>query len=360
MMTGYRGTFVISWAQTELDGLAAAPVGSLTVGASWAWHGEATRVDGPSDILVLSQSEEAARIRRHAARVVRRLVHVALDDTSPERIPNPDDPLLDWGFAVTDGMRSYTATLVDVPGRAPLLMFVDVIPPEGTDLWVTHVTDHAIHAHRSGDEAPNVICFTPDTSIATPDGAKRVGDLVEDDLILTKDDGPQPVRWIGTRRVTGARLIAMPELCPVRIRGGAIGLDVPDGDLVVSPEHRVLLKGAAARDLFGEDEVLVAAKDLINDHSVLRDHELGHITYVHLLLDRHQIVFANGLETESFHPASMPIDAVSPDQQPSLMDRLPGLSPDGSSYGAFARRMLTHAEAAILLHKGPRLRGMAH
>ena len=354
MMTGFRGTFVISWAQTELDGLAAAPVETLSVGATWSWHGEATRVDGPNDILVLSRSEEAARIRRHAARVVRRLVHVAVDKAGVERIPDPDDPLLDWGFAVTDGLQTYTATLVDVPDRAPLLMFIDTVPPEGTDLWVTHVTDQAVHAHRSGDRAPHVICFTPDTWISTPDGKRLVRDLAEGDLIQTVDDGPQPIRWIGTRRITGARLIAMPELRPVRIRGGAIGIDIPDEDLVVSPEHRMLLRGTMARDLFNADEVLVAAKELINDHSILRDHGTGHITYVHILLDRHQVVFANGLATESFHPATMPLDAVAADQRPALIERVPDMAIDGSNYGEFARRMLTSAEAAILLHQGLR------
>ena len=120
----------------------------------------------------------------------------------------------------------------------------------------------------------------------------------------------------------------------------------------MSPEHRVMLQHDLARDLFGQDEVLVAAKDLINDTSVIRDHSIGHVTYVHILLDRHQIVFANGVESESFHPASMPLEAVAADQQHSLLERLPDLNVDGSSYGAFARRMLTSAEAAIFMHKG--------
>lgn len=350
MITGFRGTFVISWAQTELDGLAEARVDSLTVGANWSWHGEATRVDGPGRVLVLGQSEETARIRRHAALKVRRLVNIALEEDKATRLPSPDDPILDWGFAVTDGVRTYTANIVEVPGRAPLLMFVDMLPPEGVDLWVTHVSDAPGGVRRSGDAAPHVICFTPGTRIATPDGPRLVAELQEGDWINTKDDGPQPIRWIGARRISGARLVAMPELRPVRLCGGALGLDVPDEDLLVSPLHRVVLKGAMAQALFNEPEVLVAAKDLINDKTVLRDYGSGHLTYVHILLDRHQIVFANGVETESFHPASMPIDAVDPSQQAGLRERLPNLTPDGSSYGAFARRMLTSAEAALALH----------
>lgn len=353
MMTGFRGTFVISWSQTELDGLAAAPVGSLSVGALWQWHGEATRVDGPSEILVLRQSEETERLRRHAARAVRRLVYVAMGRGSTSRVADPDAPVLDAGFAVTDGLRSYTATLIEVPERnLPLLMFLDEMPPLGQDLWVTHVSDQTLHANRSGDPVPHVICFTPDTRIATPDGARRVGELREDDEVLTKDDGPQKIRWIGRRRMSGARLYAMPELRPVRIRAGAVGMDVPDADLLVSPQHRMLLKGALAQSLFNTTEVLVTAKDLINDHSIHVDRQIRTVTYVHLLLDRHQIVFANGLETESFHPASMPIQAIDPAQQQALLDRVPGLERDGSVYGDFARRSLTSAEAAILQYKG--------
>ncbi|KMW60022.1 Glutamate synthase [NADPH] large chain [Candidatus Rhodobacter oscarellae] len=350
MTTGFHGTFVISWTQTELDGRDAAPVSALAVGATWRWHGEATRVDGPGNILVLQQSEEVAELRRHAARSVQRLVQVAFDRSDYERLPDPDSPLLDRGFSVTDGVRNFTATLVEVPDRLPLLMFLGAVPPAGVDLWLTHLTEQMLHPNRSGDTAPSLICFTPDTKIATPDGQVRVRDLQEDDHVLTKDDGPQPIRWIGARRVSGARLFAMPELRPIRIRTGAVLPGVPDEDLLVSPEHRMLVQGEEARDLFGTDEVLVKARDLINDTTILRDHSVREVHYVHLLFDRHQILFANGQESESFHPASTDLEAMDPNHRAALENRLPGLSPDGSSFGAFARRSLSSAETAILLH----------
>ncbi|MDJ0823894.1 MAG: Hint domain-containing protein [Rhodobacter sp.] len=355
MKTGFRGTFVISWAQTELDGLAGAPVGALMEGASWSWHGRAVRVDGPNDVLILGPSEGTASLRRHAARAVRRLVGAALEIDTVSKLPEPDDPVLESGFAVTDGIRRYTATLIEVPGRAvPLLMFLDELPPAGRDLWVTHVAQNALHPNRSGDPVPSVICFTPDTMIATPDGPRPIRELQEDDRVLTKDDGPQPIRWIGQRRMSGARLFAMPELRPIRIRAGAAGEGRPDADLLVSPEHRVLVKGPVADTLFGSPEVLVAAKDLVNDRNVLVDRRLPEVTYVHLLLDRHQIVFANGLEAETFHPASMPPGTLDPVQQDELADRLPGIERDPSLYGAFARRMLSTAEAAILASRADR------
>ncbi len=98
MKTGFRGTFVISWSQTEIDGLDAAPVHSLNVGAAWAWRGDAIRVDGPTDVLRLDQADDAENLRKRAARMVHRLVGVALDDkvvvpVKPDRdLPAPRGP----------------------------------------------------------------------------------------------------------------------------------------------------------------------------------------------------------------------------------------------------------------------------
>lgn len=355
MKAGFQGTFVISWAQTELDGLAAAPLSSLDVGAAWSWTGETVRVDGPGSILVLGPTEETAELRAHAARAVRRLVGSALADrpaAAVERIPEPDAPVLNSGFALTDGMRRFTATLIEVPGnRVPLVMFLGDMPPKDRDLWITHVADGRSGANRSGDVAPHVICFTPMTQIATPDGPRLVRDLQEGDRVLTKDGGPQAIRWIGKRRMSGARLMAMPELRPVRIRAGAFGMDRPDAELLVSPRHRMLIKGATARDLFGTPEVLVEARDLINDHSVMVDRTTTEVTYVHLLLDRHQVVFANGLETESFHPGAVDLGDIDPTQRQGLLEHVPGLERDASAYGGHVRRLLNRGEAALLFHK---------
>ena len=80
--------------------------------------------------------------------------------------------------------------------------------------------------------------------------------------------------------------------------------------LVVSPQHRRLLRGPAAQALFNTPEVLVAASDLVNDRTITVDSTLREVTYVHVLLARHQIVLANGLETESFHPSNAARDQI--------------------------------------------------
>ncbi|MCP4818938.1 MAG: Hint domain-containing protein, partial [Shimia sp.] len=170
--------------------------------------------------------------------------------------------------------------------------------------WVVHHSMDVLNTRAAGESRSGVICFTPGTVIATPQGPRKIEDLREGDCVQTRDNGAQPVQWIGSRRMTGARLFAMPKLRPIRIRAGALGIDRPDQELVVSPDHRMLVRGAAAQALFNSDEVLVAARDLVNGSTVAVDHALREVTYVHLLLPGHEILWANGVESESFHPAS--------------------------------------------------------
>jgi hypothetical protein len=313
MKTGFEGTFVISWAQTEVDGLESAPRAALGIGASWRWSGETMRVDGPRDLVRLCDPEGAAELHARAARKVRRLIGLAhvSPGTKRQADPGSEEPLFERGFDVTDGYTAYTATLVDLgPGTPPLLMFKGCLPPADTDLWVVRAAMEIAEVNRVLDQPTGVICFTPGTRIRTDFGDVPVEEIEEGDRVQTKDDGLQDVLWKGTKRISGARLYAMPELRPIRLRRGALGIDRPDEDLVVSPSHRMLVRGAKAQTLFNTDEVLVAARDLIDDARVVRDHTLSEVTYVHLLLPRHEVVFANGLETESFHPAGEALDSV--------------------------------------------------
>lgn len=356
MRTGFKGTFVISWSQTEIDGLEAAPVQALTEGAAWAWRGDAVRVDGPNDVLRLDEADGAENLRKRAARMVHRLVGAALD---PDRIgAKPRDPglsneipLMDNSFVITDGGQSYTVTLIEVGGgRQPLLMFLDELPPRDSELWVVH---HTLGASVGQTDAPGhggVICFTPGTRIRTGQGLRLIEDLREGDLVQTKDNGVQPIRWIGSRRMSGARLFAMPHLRPIRVRAGLFGAGIPDQDLIVSPEHRLLVKGPVAQDLFNTSEVLIAAKDLVDGDKVMGNLKPREVTYIHLLFDQHQVMWANGVETESFHPASAALASLDDADRARLLATHPDLAFDPHTYGSFARRNLSSSEAAILAH----------
>ncbi|MEL7011979.1 MAG: Hint domain-containing protein, partial [Pseudomonadota bacterium] len=169
--------------------------------------------------------------------------------------------------------------------------------------------------------------------------------------VQTKDSGAQRIEWTGSRRMSGARLFAMPHLRPIRIGAGSLGMEQPDQDLLVSPQHRMLVKGAVAQALFNTPEVLVSAKDLVNKTTITTDIILHEVTYVHLLLPSHQIVWANGVETESFHPASASLASLDDEDRARLLALHPQLETEAHAYGAFARRNLNASEAAILTHE---------
>ncbi|MDO9523937.1 MAG: Hint domain-containing protein [Gemmobacter sp.] len=350
MRTGYNGTFVISWSQTEADGVTAPPIQMIQVGAAWRWSGQPVRVDAPGSVLLLEGAQGVADLRLRAARMVRRLVGAAITPRNIEVFELDDGP--EQGFVVTDGRSSFAASVIPVPeSAARLVMFVGANPPPGVDLWIVSVSMDRAKSEWAAPEPGGVICFVPGTLIATPDGPRAIEHLQAGDRIDTADNGPQHVIWTGNRRMTGARLFAMPHLRPVRIRADALGLGRPDQDLIVSPQHRMLVRGAAALALFNTSEVLVRAQDLINDHTVMVDSALREVTYIHILLDAHQIVFANGLETESFHPSNAALDTIEPAQRAELMSILPGIDRDPYIYGGFARRNLSGSEAAILRHE---------
>ena len=186
-----------------------------------------------------------------------------------------------------------------------------------------------------------VPCFVAGTLIRTLHGECPVEDLQAGDMILTKDDGPQPLRWIGSRTVP-----AMGNLAPIRIRSDTFG---QHRDLLVSPQHRVLIQDSMADLLFGDVEVLVAAKDLVNDQSV-RCIEGGEVTYVHLLFDRHQVIFSEGLATESFLPGPQTSKAFEAEIIQEICEIFPELDPEtGKGYGPSARRTLRAYEARLLM-----------
>lgn len=367
MQTGTRGTFVIRRTQTEVDGVSAAPRALLVTGASWRWTGAAVRVDGPQSLLLLAGDPAGAELRRHVARTARRLAHsvsggalgavsgaVRAERAGSHDLPRDDLPPLDHGVVLTDGRRSYEALLIPAAGDDPagdLLAFVGALPPPDQELWVVRCTPPAAPKRAGGRAGPTgLICFTPGTRIATPRGPRLIETLAPGDRILTKDNGPQPVVWTGRRRLSGARLYAQPDLRPIRFRAGVFGIGRPDPDLLVSPSHRMLVQGAAARALFNAAEVLVAARDLVDGGRIRVDARLSEVTYVHILLERHQILWANGLETESFHPSGGALETIAPDQRAALFAACPDLTRDPQLYGGFARRDLTAPEAAILRH----------
>ena len=145
-----------------------------------------------------------------------------------------------------------------------------------------------------------VTCFTTGARIAARDGPVAVEDLRVGDMVQTQDHGLQPIRWIG--RATHA---ALGRLTPVRIAAGALGCGLPSRDLIVSPQHRMLVRSRIARRIAGSDEVFLPAKKLIGLPGIDLALDMITVTYFHLLLDRHEIIYAENAPTESLMTGPM-------------------------------------------------------
>lgn len=199
---------------------------------------------------------------------------------------------------------------------------------------------------------PSIICFTPDAMITTPRGQVAVQDLQVGDLVITADNGLQAIRWIGRKRMSGARLQAYPELRPVRIRKDAFGPGQPTRDLWVSPQHRMLVRSERAALDFGETEMLLPAKGLLNDSSITVDYGMRETDYIHILFDRHEVIFANGTPSESFHPGHHAIDTIDEEARTELFEIFPELETTPTDYGPTARLSLKVRETRALLRRG--------
>lgn len=184
-----------------------------------------------------------------------------------------------------------------------------------------------------------VVCFGADAMIETANGPVPAGELKVGDMVLTRDDGYQPLRWVGKRKLDAADFRANPEFRPIRIRKGALGQGLPESDLIVSPQHRILVRSSIAERMFGKREVLVAAKQLMVTEGINIAEGLDTVTYVHFLFDAHQIVVSNGAETESLYTGDEALKSVPPEARDEILKLFPELA-EGNARPA-ARELLS-------------------
>ena len=184
----------------------------------------------------------------------------------------------------------------------------------------------------------DVACFVQGTLIATPKGEKPIEYLKPGELGLTRDNGEQDIRWIGSRHIGWKTLSANPHIRPVVIRGGALDMGSPAMDLYVSPNHRLLV-----RDHEGE-EVLAAAKQLVGNPGIEEVVAMG-VTYYHLMFERHEVILSDGLWTESFQPSDYALGTVGNEARAEILSLFPELrTRQGIADYAPARRMAVGAE----------------
>lgn len=196
--------------------------------------------------------------------------------------------------------------------------------PQPPSFWVVDTNPAYVHSF---------VCFTADTRIETPAGLRRVGALRAGDRVITQDGGAQPVRWVGRRLSAGVG-----EATPVLFAPGSIG---NNRALRLSQQHRVLVRSPQAELLFGAAEVLVPAKAMV-DGSCVRYAPCPSVDYVHLLLDRHALLRAEGALCESLLLGDMALDLIGPDAVPPAI----AACCDATA----VRPILTYREARFLVN----------
>jgi hypothetical protein len=183
-----------------------------------------------------------------------------------------------------------------------------------------------------------VVCFTSGTAIMTPTGEVLIDELRPGDMVNTLDNGPQPIAWIGRRDVTKMELAAQETLRPIMIKKSVLGAK---RDIFVSRQHGMLING----DNFAR---AIHLADYLPGVRIA--HGKKKVTYIHLMFDAHQIIFAEGMPSESFFPGPQALAMMASHEFKKLVSSFPQLenidtleaAPE--CYGALARPFLKHKE----------------
>jgi hypothetical protein len=214
----------------------------------------------------------------------------------------------------------------------------------------------------AGFEDGVILCFCAGTRVDTKDGPRPVETLRNGDLVQTQDHGLQPVRQVLRRRLTSSDLANHPKLRPVRILAGALGCNVPSRDLCVSRQDRMLVNSRTALRMFDAKNVLVAAIRLTEMPGIFVDTDCDEVEYVHLLFDRHEIIFAEGAPSESMYLGAEAIKALPAPAQDEIRTLFPDLDaqrtavpsarmiPSASRQKQLLRRMSKNAKTVLEQH----------
>ncbi len=188
-------------------------------------------------------------------------------------------------------------------------------------------------------------CFLSGTRIATRTGQVLVEDLTIGDEVNCSNGQFARLRWVGSVKMEITS--RMSKHAPIRIPRGAMGQGLPKRDLIVSPNHRILMSSPENELYFSEPEVLIAAKHLVGWQGIHVDTSIRRVTYHHLLFDQHQIIVSEGLLTESFHPGDAALNGMDEDTIWELLTLFPDLAREVNGYGGTARPCLKSYESEL-------------
>jgi Ca2+-binding RTX toxin-like protein len=238
---------------------------------------------------------------------------------------------------------------LDLTGSGPLrIVYADDNPENGTVTFLD--ADGNPTGTMNFVNIENVIpCFTPGTMIATPRGEVPVETLRAGDKIVTRDNGLQEIRWVGQKALSWQDMAAAPHLRPVLVKRGSLGNGLPERDMMVSPNHRLLVANDRTALYFDEHEVLVSAKHLVGStgiHAV----ESMQTTYIHFMFDQHEVVLSDGAWTESFQPGDYTLKGMGNAQRNEIFELFPDLKTvEGIEGYTAARKTLKRHEARLLV-----------
>lgn len=185
------------------------------------------------------------------------------------------------------------------------------------------------------------VCFARGTAIRMADGREvMIEDLAEGDMVLTRDNGAQAVRWIGGRTAR-----AYGHLAPIVISKDALG---NHSDLIVSQQHRMLLSDWRAEVMLGSHEVLVKARDLVNGDTIYR-REGGVVEYFHILFDTHEVIYSEGIPSESLHINATTLDSLAEESRAEIIELFPEILREPQVSAVASRMSLKSYEASALL-----------
>lgn len=344
MAVFYQYSSAVLGTQTTVNGTPVDYNFAPTQGGTWEWSGTDTSFtvqendgaiyfNGDASNEIVGTNERPGGIWEQVIDVGGTPRAIIWDYTF--ELTAPDGTLYTVG--VIDVDFNSDGDLSDAGEDGVFLIFPDGQPPADTPMTVGPIVNNSNFILHE-DLGANVVCFCSGTRIDTPNGPRRIDTLEPGDLVLTQDRGAQPIRWIGSTSVP-----AVDHLAPVAIAAGALG---NNADLLVSPLHAVLVTGWQAELLFGEDEVLVRAKDLVNGETITY-RTGGTVTYWHILLDDHQLVCSEGLFSESLYPGDIALGAVGTEARAEVLELFPNLARPGT-YGRPARPILKSFEASCL------------
>lgn len=196
-----------------------------------------------------------------------------------------------------------------------------------------------------------LICFAADTLIETDQGLVPAASLRPGMSVMTRDNGFQEIVWVGSRHLFGDQLRRNEKMRPILIRQGALGPDMPARDMIVSPQHRVLVKSRIILRLFDVSEALVAAKHLVGLPGIEQAPWEAGVTYTHFMCEKHEVVLSEGTFTESLYTGPEALKAVGSEGRAEILRLFPALSNADRPAPAAARRLLTGREGRGIVHR---------